>query len=637
MTPSTKAVLFGARRFDPRKVAGLYSWYDFSDSQQRTLNGAGVSVLNDKSWTAGRLENLLLQSEDFSTSWTRNRILAFGSGSTVNATTAPDGTLTADFICEDSTASNTHFVSQNVSIATEGSFVLKVSVKQNGRTWVRVRLDDGLGSAKACYFDVANGVKGTENSATGSITSVANGFYECSIAFSISAAAVGTCTISLMLASSDGGQTYSGGGTLGLYYWGAQLRRSTSSQTYLATTTVAQDATRALYQTVQANQPLISRADNKGNLLKQSEDSSTSWTRIRINAFGATDTGAAGAGSFANTARTTDPLGGNTADFVQEDSSASTTHYLQQTGLSFPPNTSMVFSVWVKAAGRTKIRLRLLDASTGTDAIICYFQTSDSTVSATASGSGSNASGTIVESPVGSGWYLCTLTGIPSTTQTSYQARIYLADSTDPYNGDNTQGVYIWGTSLRLSTWDSDYIATTANPVFPGLNGLTTGYFDGSAYYMKSLGLASLVQPTTVIMVVKQWTWTAGDAIYDGLTYASSTLVQSGAGVSPQIRPYAGTSDAGLLNGNLALGAYGIVACIFNGASSSIGINNTTVLSGNVGSGNANGFCLGSTATPSAYSNSQVAEILIYNRALNASELDSLKSSYLAKKWNISL
>jgi hypothetical protein len=58
------------------------------------------------------------------------------------------------------------------------------------------------------------------------------------------------------------------------------------------------------------------------NLALQSEAFNTTWSRIRINAFGS--------GSVANTTGTLDPYGTNLADYLQEDTSASDTHRMNQ-------------------------------------------------------------------------------------------------------------------------------------------------------------------------------------------------------------------------------------------------------------------------------------------------------------------
>jgi len=74
------------------------------------------------------------------------------------------------------------------------------------------------------------------------------------------------------------------------------------------------------------------------------------WNRIRLNAFGAIDTGVAAAGSFSDTAQTLDPIGRNTADFIQEDPTATSTHFLVNTGNMNLPISGVEYSIYVKAA-----------------------------------------------------------------------------------------------------------------------------------------------------------------------------------------------------------------------------------------------------------------------------------------------
>lgn len=205
----------------------------------------------------------------------------------------------------------------------------------------------------------------------------------------------------------------------------------------------------------------VSAVVNSGNYLKNSEEFNTTWGRVRLNAFGATDTGAAGAGSFANTSRTADPLGNNAADFIQEDTTASASHDIGQTGITLEAG-QYVFTCYVKPAGRDWFALYLFS----TQGFYTFFN-------ATTGVSGSSAGfagGTFVSSSItsaGNGWYKCSITGIVSAG--SYAARVYLAeaDGDSLFDGDNTSGLFLWGASLRLSTWEDRYIPTSTNPIFP--------------------------------------------------------------------------------------------------------------------------------------------------------------------------
>jgi hypothetical protein len=73
--------------------------------------------------------NLMLRSEEFdNAAWTKTR-----SSITSNTIVTPDGTLTGDKLVEDTTASNTHQVSQSVSL-TAGTHTYSIFAKAGERS-----------------------------------------------------------------------------------------------------------------------------------------------------------------------------------------------------------------------------------------------------------------------------------------------------------------------------------------------------------------------------------------------------------------------------------------------------------------------------------------------------------------------
>lgn len=183
--------------------------------------------------------NLLTYTEDFSNAvWERvtRNILAFGSGSTVNATIAPNGTTTADLIVPD-TSTNVHYIgafnttSLNLAAGTY-KLVCYSKPKPNGYSWISLQLGFS-GSGARAYFDVANGAKGTTSTyGSGfSVTSYnifpeSNDFYRCEATITSSSASIGYAEILVSNGDGDANLTFAGDGTKGLYIWGADLRPS---------------------------------------------------------------------------------------------------------------------------------------------------------------------------------------------------------------------------------------------------------------------------------------------------------------------------------------------------------------------------------------------------------------------------
>lgn len=162
--------------------------------------------------------NLLLQSQTFdNASWTKT-----GSTITVDAVTAPDGTLTADKIAENTT--NTfHYVNQSAGVLGNLE-TLSVYAKASGRDSVVL----GLGSTLGTF----NLITGTCSGAGTSIKLIKDGWYHCKLTLTRAGN-----TSNSIYASNNGSIFYAGGGsTIGIYIWGAQLESGTGSS-YIATTT----------------------------------------------------------------------------------------------------------------------------------------------------------------------------------------------------------------------------------------------------------------------------------------------------------------------------------------------------------------------------------------------------------------
>lgn len=163
--------------------------------------------------------NELIQTQNFdSASWTKTR-----SSITANAVAAPNGTLTADKLVEDTTVTNSHLVSM-AGIPLDASVrELFVFAKQAERSALFIQLYDGT-TTYSGNFNLATGSVGTTSNATSSITPLSDGWYRCAIVTNTpTAAASGSVTYSIQ--NPLGTNIYTGDGTSGLYLWEGGLRR----------------------------------------------------------------------------------------------------------------------------------------------------------------------------------------------------------------------------------------------------------------------------------------------------------------------------------------------------------------------------------------------------------------------------
>lgn len=114
---------FASKKSLTDQISGL-PLIDFT----RGGNGVGTYVGSD-GLIKNSVVNLLLRSEEFdNASWAKTRVQPFGSGSVANAIAAPDGTLTADKLVEDTTASNNHFIGQNYT-SSSGTYTFPVTLR----------------------------------------------------------------------------------------------------------------------------------------------------------------------------------------------------------------------------------------------------------------------------------------------------------------------------------------------------------------------------------------------------------------------------------------------------------------------------------------------------------------------------
>jgi hypothetical protein len=393
--------------------------------------------------TAKAEENLLLQSQDFNeNAWQKTEVTA-----TANSIAAPDGTTTADTLTN--TTVNTLHIAFQAATLNGQAYAFSVFAKKGTADFVFLRGSDGT-SARQAWFNLATGAVGTvETNITASITDVGNGWYRCVGVWSISSSA--STNYSVGISEANGVSSYAGT-SKDIYVWGAQLEQRSAVTAYTPTTTqpitnyVSQLQTAASGVARFDHNPITDESlgllieEQRANLCLQSENFATTWTTSQASIT--TNTVIA-------------PDGTLTGDKLVEDT-ATSIHVVQQV-ISFTTGTTSSFSVYVKAAERTRINIQA--ATSATFGISANFDLSNGTVISAILGSASIQS-------VGNGWYRCTATGASTqTASTNIRINLISSGTTVSYTGNGYSGVFLWGAQLEAGAFPTSYIPTVASQV----------------------------------------------------------------------------------------------------------------------------------------------------------------------------
>jgi hypothetical protein len=178
--------------------------------------------------------NLMLRSEELNNaSWS----VVFNASVSANATTAPDGTTTADKIVESATNAQ-HYIGQTPTSTSGTVHTISIFAKASERTFLFL-FEDSAGGRNA-YFNLSNGTVGTVGgSASANIIDVGSGWYRCSVTYTSSGTLV---RFRVATASANGTNSYLGDGTSGIFVWGAQAELGAVATSYIPT--VASTVTR---------------------------------------------------------------------------------------------------------------------------------------------------------------------------------------------------------------------------------------------------------------------------------------------------------------------------------------------------------------------------------------------------------
>ena len=189
-------------------------------------------------------------------------------------------------------------------------------------------------------------------------------------------------------------------------------------------------------QSTSASRPVLSA---RYNLLTQTEDFLTGWAQNGLVTTGMTNV-------------TTAPNGTQTADQLVESNTTGThIDYRSVSG-----SKADTISVAARANTRSVLTIGCNDNTSGNWSAAAFNLSAGTAATAQSAGTFSGISSI---TPLGSGWYRCTLS-VTSSGNAVGQIKFGVSDTTTPtfgswadysYDGDGTSGIYIWGADLRVT------------------------------------------------------------------------------------------------------------------------------------------------------------------------------------------
>jgi len=455
-----------------------------------TFSRTTTATYYDGVTTAKAEENLVLYSQEFDNAyWTKTDTTITAN----SATTAPDGTTTADLLYPNSTGTDRFVYRSSVSGLISTVYTFSFYAKASGINWVYVgTLGGGTSPATCAFFDLQNGVVGQTGSffTSATITSVGNSWYRCIV---IGTTAVASIFPLIGLANANNSSTVTASGTNGVLLWGAQLEQRSSATAYTATTTQAITNYIPVLQTASAGQARFDHnpttGESLGLLIEEARTNACPYSEA-IGSWSAVNATAQSNVAIA-------PSGALTADKILPDATASVAHGWYNT-ITAAASTTYTASIFAKAAEYSWLYLTEGNNVTAT----AWFNLSTGALG-TVTGTGS-PSATITS--VGNGWYRCSLTFTTAVgaTAANIQARVTTADNTNTFTASSGtvgySGIFVWGAQFETGSFATSYIpnlstgSTTRNADAASMTGTSfSSWFNNGegTVYAETTGYAS--------------------------------------------------------------------------------------------------------------------------------------------------
>lgn len=412
----------------------------FDDISVREIMGnhavqASISLrpLFGRSPVSGR-RNVLTQTESLAT------VYSARTGVTLNFSSLSYGSLATTLVKMD-TALSVHTIGPAQGAWAVGTYTVSLVVKDAGARYVQIDWGNG-GNPNNAYinFDIVSGDIGSSLHATGTITPLGDNWYRLTATLEQDGVGAQHVLNFIPTLTSTRRPTFSGDGISGVYVAAPQLELGTVATPYQKVVS-ALDVTEAgkpSYAFIRpdlSDDKLTTNMASTKNLIRYSEEFDNAvWLKLN--------------GTTVKPNLIMAPDGTISADKIVE-AIATTNHVLRQATTPVTIGQTYTASCAMKAGERTWAALGLRIGN------YAYFDLSTGQ-KGTVGGGGGGGSSSI--SPLGDGWYLCSVTyTFPINTTTGVETYAALADNVGNYLGDGASGIYVWGAQLELGSVATSY------------------------------------------------------------------------------------------------------------------------------------------------------------------------------------
>jgi len=407
--------------------------FTFSRGSNLAATRIGKTGLIEK----GR-ENLLLQSNQFDTTWGTTRSSVTGGQSGYDGSNDAwklIGTTPADGVKD-------HYLRQ--SFSATGVLTVSGYFKAAEKNTIRILFNNSDPTPRA-DFDLANGsVHNKSNVIAASIVSVGNGWYRCSVTGILTVSAL----IQIYATESLNATSWVGDDTSGVYIQAAQLEQGLAASPYIETTTttaqagVLENTPRLNYTTGVAN-PYLLLEPSRSNILIQSEYYNVGYVKNQVTI---TDNAITSPEGLQNASKLipNNGTGGN-----------------RSVGKAFTGLSGIhTFSTFAKAGEYGYVSLRLRN----TPSAFVMFDLNDGLIH-NINSNAQYVTGSAKIEDYGNGWYRCSASFEPSGSGSAGDLYPSLSvgitgDESGQWNGDGVSGIYIYGSQFEAGSYPTSYIPT---------------------------------------------------------------------------------------------------------------------------------------------------------------------------------